>query len=62
MPLLLTPPPPPPPPSLDDDERRLALDEMRNHCAPSTWDAFVRSLRARDYPLPLDAYLAPRSN
>lgn len=43
---------------LTDDLRRLALAEIRDACAPSTFDAAMRSLRARKkYPIDVSEFI-----
>lgn len=41
-------PPPPPPVTQETVDTVVAL--MKKHCAPSTWDKFTASLRARKFP------------
>jgi hypothetical protein len=53
LPLLL---PPAVPAGLTDEQRHVVLGEIRDHCAPSTWDRLIASLDARGYPLDVTAY------
>lgn len=38
-------------PVLTDALRLAVVTEQKAHCAPTTFDRFVRSLKARQYPL-----------
>lgn len=50
--------PPTPDPDLGDALRREALREIRDACAPSTFDAAMRSLRARKkYPIDVSEFI-----
>lgn len=51
MPILATPPPPGPPAvELTPEIVAAVMLEQRTHCAPSTWDRFVKSLAANRFP------------
>ena len=50
MPISATPPPPPP---LTADLVKRVMAEQQAHCAPTTWDKVVRSLRANGFPYPV---------
>ena len=44
--------PPPPAPELTKELVAAVLASQKAHCAPSTWDKFVRSLAANGFPFP----------
>lgn len=45
--------PPPPPPALTPEVVAAVAALMKAHCAPSTWDKTVRSLRVNGFPYPV---------
>lgn len=53
MPILAGSPPPGPPP-LTQELIDAVMAEQRAHCAPSSWDRFVRSLAANRFPFKVD--------
>ena len=44
--------PPPLPPELTPELVAAVMAAQKAHCAPSTWDKFVRSLAANKFPYP----------
>jgi hypothetical protein len=55
MPILAEPPKPPAPEPLTQALVDAVMAEQQRHCAPSTWDKFVRSLAANRFPFRVGA-------